>query len=133
MPGTTSPDYRLTLEIVYCLGSCALAPVAVAPSRQGCGIGGLVVRACLRRAAPGLPVFVIGDPAFYERFGFEPAADRRVTSRFDVAPSHFMVRSAHPAPGQQGALGRLRESGGLGESRDPVERTLDYPAAFGGV
>jgi NADH-quinone oxidoreductase subunit E len=28
-PGATSPDYRYTLEIVYCLGSCGLSPVAV--------------------------------------------------------------------------------------------------------
>ncbi len=27
--GGTSPDYKATLEIVYCLGSCGLAPVAV--------------------------------------------------------------------------------------------------------
>ena len=28
-PGQTSPDYKYTLEIVYCLGSCGLSPVAV--------------------------------------------------------------------------------------------------------
>jgi NADH-quinone oxidoreductase subunit E len=28
-PGTTSDDGQLSLEIVYCMGSCALAPVAV--------------------------------------------------------------------------------------------------------
>jgi NADH-quinone oxidoreductase subunit E len=28
-PGATSEDGQLTLEIVYCMGSCALAPVAV--------------------------------------------------------------------------------------------------------
>jgi NADH-quinone oxidoreductase subunit E len=28
-PGHTSDDGQLTVEIVYCLGSCALAPVAV--------------------------------------------------------------------------------------------------------
>lgn len=28
-PGQTTPDGQLTLEIVYCLGSCALAPMAV--------------------------------------------------------------------------------------------------------
>jgi NADH-quinone oxidoreductase subunit E len=28
-PGATTDDGELTLEIVYCLGSCALAPVAV--------------------------------------------------------------------------------------------------------
>jgi NADH-quinone oxidoreductase subunit E len=28
-PGGTSEDYEYTMEIVYCLGSCGLAPVAV--------------------------------------------------------------------------------------------------------
>jgi len=28
-PGQTSEDYKYTLEIVYCLGSCGLAPIAV--------------------------------------------------------------------------------------------------------
>jgi NADH-quinone oxidoreductase subunit E len=28
-PGQTTADYELSLEVVYCLGSCALAPVAV--------------------------------------------------------------------------------------------------------
>ena len=27
--GETTADYRLTIEVVYCLGSCGLAPVAV--------------------------------------------------------------------------------------------------------
>jgi len=27
--GETTPDYRVTYEVVYCLGCCALAPVAV--------------------------------------------------------------------------------------------------------
>lgn len=33
--GQTTPDYRVTLEVVYCLGSCGLSPTAV--------IDGLVV------------------------------------------------------------------------------------------
>lgn len=28
-PGETTPDYMYTFEVVYCLGSCGLAPVAV--------------------------------------------------------------------------------------------------------
>lgn len=28
-PGQTTEDYRVTYEVVYCLGSCGLAPVAV--------------------------------------------------------------------------------------------------------
>ncbi len=92
----------------------ALAPVAVAPEHQGRGIGSLVVRTCVRLADPHLAVFVIGDPGFYARFGFEPAAPHRVKQRFEVPPEHFMVRLAGPA------------------SADEVERTLDYPAAFDG-
>jgi NADH-quinone oxidoreductase subunit E len=32
-PDGTSPDYEYTMEIVYCLGSCGLAPVAVVDDR----------------------------------------------------------------------------------------------------
>jgi NADH-quinone oxidoreductase subunit E len=28
-PGGSDPNYKYTLEIVYCLGSCGLAPIAV--------------------------------------------------------------------------------------------------------
>jgi NADH:ubiquinone oxidoreductase subunit E len=28
-PGGSDPDYKYTLEIVYCLGSCGLAPIAM--------------------------------------------------------------------------------------------------------
>jgi len=28
-PGSSDPEYKYTLEIVYCLGSCGLAPIAV--------------------------------------------------------------------------------------------------------
>jgi NADH:ubiquinone oxidoreductase subunit E len=36
VPGGTSPDYEYTVEVVYCLGSCGLAPVAVVDN-QVCG------------------------------------------------------------------------------------------------
>jgi NADH-quinone oxidoreductase subunit E len=35
-PGETTPDYGLTLEVVYCLGSCGLSPVALV-NDQVCG------------------------------------------------------------------------------------------------
>ena len=31
--GETTPDYNFTLEVVYCLGSCGLSPVAVIDER----------------------------------------------------------------------------------------------------
>lgn len=54
----------------------ALGPVAVAPHRQRIGHGTAVVQAVLDAAAEldERLVVVLGDPGFYRRFGFEPAA-----------------------------------------------------------
>jgi putative acetyltransferase len=51
----------------------ALAPVAVLPERQRQGIGSALIQAGLDRAtgAGWEGVFVLGEPAFYGRFGFE--------------------------------------------------------------
>tara|TARA_R110002095_G_scaffold31764_2_gene30425 strand:+ start:4736 stop:5224 length:489 start_codon:yes stop_codon:yes gene_type:complete len=55
--------------------SVALAPVSVAPDRQGGGIGGALIREAIARAnATGETLlFVLGDPAYYSRFGFSTA------------------------------------------------------------
>lgn len=50
----------------------ALAPVAVHPAAQGLGIGSALIRAALDHAGAA-PVVVLGDPAYYSRFGFRPA------------------------------------------------------------
>ena len=52
-----------------------IAPLAVAPDRQGTGVGTALMNALLRRAElAGLPLVVLlGRPAYYERFGFEPS------------------------------------------------------------
>ena len=51
-----------------------LAPLAVARSWQRRGIGSALVRAGLKRLANAgaSQVYVLGDPAYYKRFGFEP-------------------------------------------------------------
>ena len=51
-----------------------LRPLAVTPARQRQGIGEAIVRAGLRRVedAGTTRVYVLGDPAYYGRFGFEP-------------------------------------------------------------
>ena len=51
-----------------------LAPLAVAPDHQRRGIGSALVREGLARLAKdGIAVvLVLGDPAYYSRFGFEP-------------------------------------------------------------
>lgn len=49
-----------------------LAPLAVAASRQGQGIGAELVNSCLTELTQRHTdaVFVLGDPKYYSRFGF---------------------------------------------------------------
>ncbi len=51
------------------LPAVALAPVAVHPAMQSRGIGGALIRAALQRF-PDTTIVVLGDPAYYARFGF---------------------------------------------------------------
>jgi putative acetyltransferase len=77
--------------------SLALAPVCVAPARQRQGIGGALVREALERArAEGWrAVFVLGDPAWYTRFGFSVDA----AAGFETAypRPYFMALELVPA------------------------------------
>jgi putative acetyltransferase len=56
-------------------GLLCLAPLAVTPPRQKDGIGGALLRESAARAdALGAPLIVlVGHPAYYPRFGYEPA------------------------------------------------------------
>jgi putative acetyltransferase len=76
----------------------ALAPLAVLPDQQRRGVGSALVRAALERARAGgwAAVFVLGDPAFYGRFGFEAEAARGYASPY--AGEHFMAVRLGPAP-----------------------------------
>lgn len=51
-----------------------LGPVAVHPTRQGEGVGGVLIRESLARAeaAGWARVLLVGDAPYYARFGFEP-------------------------------------------------------------
>jgi putative acetyltransferase len=88
----------------------ALAPVAVAEDVRCRGIGASVIRAALDRARQrryGI-VFVLGEPAYYARFGFSAAAALPFPCRY--AGPYFMA---------------------LHLSDDPAERTpVIYAPAF---
>lgn len=60
----------------------ALGPVAVLPKRQGLGYGTDVVQAALDAATElgERLIVVLGDPAYYRRFGFAPATRYALTS-----------------------------------------------------
>jgi putative acetyltransferase len=69
----------------------ALAPVSVLPLRQRGGIGSALIEGAVERARSHgwTAIFVLGDPNYYERFGFEVEAAEGFTSPY--AGRHFMV------------------------------------------
>ena len=88
----------------------ALAPLAVAPGRQRAGIGGALVRRGLDelRAQGEELVLVLGDPAYYGRFGFTAQAAHGLATPYDgpalqalwlaPAPAGFQAVVRYPAP-----------------------------------
>jgi putative acetyltransferase len=68
-----------------------LAPVSVMPGRQGLGIGSRLIHAGLERArlAGWQGVFVLGDPSYYRRFGFDPSTAATFECRY--AGPHLMA------------------------------------------
>jgi putative acetyltransferase len=75
-----------------------LAPVAVLPRHQRKGIGSRLVReglAACRRKGVGF-VVVLGDPAWYRRFGFCRASDHGLSNEYG-AVEEFMVLAFAPA------------------------------------
>jgi putative acetyltransferase len=89
----------------------ALAPLAVRPDRQGRGIGSRLVADGLTRVAElGWDgVFVLGEPRFYGRFGFDAALAEGFRSPYDGP--HLMALS-------------------LVRTFPTTEGRLDYPPAF---
>lgn len=83
-----------------------LAPLAVLPEAQKTGVGGQLVGAGLERLGrAGVEmVFVLGDPAYYGRFEFEPA-------------TRLGLRAPHPIPEEHADAWRVRF---LGDERDPA-------------
>jgi putative acetyltransferase len=76
----------------------ALAPVAVAPSHQGRGVGSALIRRGLEEARRlgHEVVIVLGHPPYYPRFGFAPAQARGIRPPFPVNDPAFMALALHP-------------------------------------
>jgi putative acetyltransferase len=87
----------------------ALAPVSVIPTRQRSGIGSaLIKRAVIKARDEGwAAIFVLGDPNYYKRFGFDQEAAAGFTSPY--AGRHFMVLKLSPSlPATTGELRHAR-------------------------
>jgi predicted N-acetyltransferase YhbS len=76
-------------------GVLGVAPLAVAPSHQGRGIGTQLMRELLDRSdAAGWPMAVLlGSPDYYGRFGFEPSGPHGIVyPPVGAGNPHFQVR-----------------------------------------
>lgn len=76
-----------------------LAPLAVLPEKQRQGLGKRIIRESLREMGKGQPVYVLGDPEYYKRFGFR--LDKTQKCPFDPDGGHFMVRFDGPLPARE--------------------------------
>ncbi len=70
-----------------------LAPLSVAPERQRAGIGGALIREGVAHAgALGEPLVVlVGHPAYYPRFGFEPGRPLGLEPPSGTSDAAFMA------------------------------------------
>lgn len=72
-----------------------LGPLSVRPDHQGGGVGSALVHAVLGAAdALGEPVVaLLGDPAYYGRFGFVPASEVGIESPDPTWGRYFQART----------------------------------------
>jgi len=81
-------DVTLAGRPVFTLG-----PIGVLPAHQRSGIGSALMAAALDGAATtdrGL-ITLLGDPAYYSRFGFTPAAGMNVLDPWGAPHGYFMA------------------------------------------
>ena len=66
-----------------------LGPLAVQPQMQNQGIGSELLRFSLRQTGiRESSIFVLGDPGFYQKFGFQPCL--QPSSPFATKKAHFL-------------------------------------------
>lgn len=75
-----------------------LGPLAVSPGHQRRGVGGALIKAGVERArgSGASHVLVLGDPAYYGRFGFEP--EHRIAGLSHPGGVGGSVALSHPDP-----------------------------------
>jgi putative acetyltransferase len=96
---------RLAIEMGAALiPALALAPLAVAPARQRNDIGTRLVQEAHRLLAAQAEemVFVVGDPGYYDRFGFSVAAAVPFETPYDGA--YVMALALNPSAAKGGAV-----------------------------
>lgn len=75
-------------------GALLLGPIAVHPTRQGTGLGALLMEESLSRATDWDRVMLVGDAPYYGRFGFEQLQD--VVMPPPTNPARVLGRALKP-------------------------------------
>ena len=103
----------------------ALGPIGVLPDRHGNGIGSAMMHAVLGAAdALGEPlVGLLGSREFYDRFGFQPAADFGIAAPDPSWGDHFQVRPLATLLERSGRSVRVRRA----RSRNCDDRGRRHP------
>jgi putative acetyltransferase len=85
-----------------------LAPLAVARAHRRRGIGARLVEEGLAacRGAGASLVCVLGDPAYYRRFGFRPAGEMGLACEYPVPAEYFMALRLAAGPPPPGGIVR---------------------------
>ena len=75
-----------------------IGPIAVLPTHQRRGIGAALMHAAIAEADRlGIDALVVlGDPAYYARFGFLPAEDFNLRCIYDAPSGAFQIRPRTP-------------------------------------
>lgn len=90
------------------LAGLGLAPVGVIRCAQGRGYGRKLIEAGLKEAARrGDPfVVVLGEPAYYSRFGFRPASEWQLVDEYGGGPAFQAIELRKGAIPSSGGLAR---------------------------
>jgi predicted N-acetyltransferase YhbS len=92
----------LTKAYILCpnrsVATLALAPLSVVPEHQSRGIGKRLVKAAEQRAADlGFgSILLVGIPAYYPQFGFEPLSRYPITLPFEAPDNNCMIMPLAP-------------------------------------
>ena len=89
-----------------------LGPIAIMPEHQKQGIGSALVLEGLRVCKEQNVDFVVllGDPAYYSRFGFEPASAYHITNEYGVdEPCQIIALREHALTGITGLIKYSKE------------------------
>ena len=89
--------------------ACGFAPLGVHPDQQARGVGSALVRAGLAGCAElgWQAVFLVGNPAYYGRFGFVPASRFGLRYGVEALEPAFQARELRPGA-LRACRGRVR-------------------------